>query len=255
MSDIVKITIATVVYNGAATIADAIESVVAQSYQNIEYIIVDGASKDDTLAIVERYARQYDSIRVQSEPDKGIYDAMNKALRMATGDFLLFLGSDDALYNSTVIAAFVQQATHPNSVYYGDVFAKDAKALWFGAFTKEKLIMQNISHQAIFYPKTVYKQHTYNLKYPLFSDWEYNLRVWSQHGAFARLNLVVTIYAQDGASYNNPDAIFLKDRSALVKQYFGSKYSWLLTMQRLKLALLGNTDLRKIKGFLFHKLR
>ncbi len=255
MADNIKVTVATVVFNGAATITETIESVVKQSYGNIEYVIVDGVSKDNTLDIIKQYSGKYDFIKVKSEPDKGIYDAMNKAQQMATGDFLIFLGSDDTLHNDTIIEEFTNFVTDINSIYYGDVLLKDTKELGFGAFTTEKIIMQNICHQAIFYPKEVYKKVTYNLKYKEFADWDYNLKVWSQHGQFKRIELIVAVYAQTGSTFNNPDKVFLKDKPRLINQYFGSKYGWLLKMQRMKLLLVGNTDLRKVKGLLFPKLR
>src|SRR5437764_13821458 len=133
MADNIKVTIATVVFNGAATLTETIESVVRQSYSNIEYVIVDGASTDKTLDIIKHFSSQYNFIKVKSEPDKGIYDAMNKAQQMATGDFLIFLGSDDTLNNDTVIEEFANFVTGINSVYYGDVLLKDTKELGFGA--------------------------------------------------------------------------------------------------------------------------
>ncbi len=179
---------------------------------------------------------------------------MNKAQQVATGDFLLFLGCDDVLYDKYVIENFTKHITEMNSVYYGDVFAKDRKEIWYGPFTTEKIIMQNISHQAIFYPKSIYTKFVYNLKYKLFSDWDYNLRVWAQQGPFTRIDLMVALFAENGASINQ-DPLFLNERMQLVKKYFGSKYLWLLKMQKRKQQWLGKTDLRKLKGFLFHKLK
>jgi glycosyltransferase involved in cell wall biosynthesis len=92
----VKISIVTVAFNSAATIRDTIESVLSQTYQNLEYIIVDGQSKDETVAIIKEYENQFGN-RLQwiSEPDKGLYDAMNKGIRMAKGDVVGILNSDD----------------------------------------------------------------------------------------------------------------------------------------------------------------
>lgn len=250
-----RVTVATVVYNAIATIKDAIESVIGQSYRNIEYVIVDGGSTDGTLDIIQSYAGTYSFMKVKSEPDRGIYDAMNKAQQMATGDFVIFLGSDDVFYNNTVLAEFTGQVTDKNSVYYGDVFAKITREFWFGPFTAEKLILQNISHQAIFYPKIVYKNITYNVKYKLFADWDYNLRAWSKYGHFKRIELVVTLYGETGATSNTQDLSFLNDRISIVKQYFGNRYLWLLKMQKMKQRLIGKTDLRKVKGYFFSKLK
>ena len=250
-----KITIATVVFNGASTLTETIESVINQTYSNIEYLIVDGSSKDSTLAIAQHYASKYDFIKIKSEADKGIFDAMNKAQQMATGDFLLFLGADDTLYNKNTIENFVNLISDENNVYYGDVLSKDTKERWFGRFSTEKIILQNICHQAIFYSKNIYTNFTYNLYYKDFADWDYNLKVWSQYNQFTRIELIITVYAQTGNSYNNPDKFFLKDRRTLVEEYFGKKYLWLLKMQKMKQRFVGNADLRKVKGSLFPKLR
>ena len=249
-----KVTVATVTYNASAFLEQTIKSVTSQSYQNIEYVIIDGASKDNTLAIAQHYADQYSFIKIKSEPDKGIYDAMNKAQQMATGDFLIFLGADDVFYHTDIISNFTKLITDINAVYYGDVLAKDTREIWYGPFTTEKIIMQNICHQSIFYPKHIYKTLAYDVKYKLFADWDYNLRVWSKHGPFIRMEFIVVLFAEHGASISQ-DPIFLKDKTRLVKQYFGSRYLWLLKMQKAKQRLLGKTDLRKVKGFLFHKLK
>ena len=102
-----KVSIVTVCYNSEETIRDTIESGLAQSYPDIEYIIVDGASSDSTMGIVEEYKNRI-SIAV-SEPDKGIYDAMNKGIKLATGDVIGILNSDDFYQNNDVIRDVVNQ--------------------------------------------------------------------------------------------------------------------------------------------------
>src|ERR1700722_12907065 len=87
------VSVITVVYNGAATLETTLLSVIGQSYDRVEYIVVDGGSKDGTLDLIDRY-KSHIATWV-SEPDKGVYDAMNKGIRMAKGDWLFFLGSDD----------------------------------------------------------------------------------------------------------------------------------------------------------------
>jgi glycosyltransferase involved in cell wall biosynthesis len=96
-----KISIITVVYNNVATIEDAINSVLLQTYNNIEYIIIDGGSNDGTLDILNKYKNRLS--KLISEPDKGIYDAMNKGLKIATGEVVGILNSDDLLNCSTII--------------------------------------------------------------------------------------------------------------------------------------------------------
>jgi len=101
-----KISIITVSYNSAETIRDTIESVIAQSYPNIEYIVIDGASKDATLDIIREYSDKISII--VSEPDKGIYDAMNKGIKMATGDVVGILNSDDVFYDNNSVKRIVE---------------------------------------------------------------------------------------------------------------------------------------------------
>ena len=101
-----KVSIITVCFNSAVTIRDTIESVLAQDYPNIEYIIIDGASKDGTMDIVREYGGAIDV--VISEPDKGIYDAMNKGINIATGDIVGLLNSDDFYYDDTIVSQLIQ---------------------------------------------------------------------------------------------------------------------------------------------------
>ena len=101
-----KVSIVTVVYNGAATLATAIDSVAQQDYPDIEYIIVDGASQDDSVKVAQQYPETVS--KLISEPDQGIYDAMNKGIGMATGDIVGILNADDLYADSSVISAVVQ---------------------------------------------------------------------------------------------------------------------------------------------------
>lgn len=107
-----KLSIVTVTYNSAPTIGDTLKSVAAQIHPDIEHIVVDGASTDDTLAIVRRDGPHV--ARVVCEPDRGIYDAMNKGLALASGDFVGFLNADDMLAGHGVVAALAQAASSPD---------------------------------------------------------------------------------------------------------------------------------------------
>ena len=104
-----KVSIVTVAFNSARTISDTLESVRMQSYKNIEHIVIDGSSTDGTLEIVRRHAGV--SEKIISEPDAGIYDAMNKGVRMATGDVIGFLNSDDRFADRDVVKRIVQAMT------------------------------------------------------------------------------------------------------------------------------------------------
>ncbi|MCF5518200.1 glycosyltransferase family 2 protein, partial [Pseudomonas sp. PA-3-6E] len=124
-----KISIVTVSYNSATTIRDTIESVLSQDYENIEYIIVDGASKDSTMEIVNEYADKIS--KVVSEPDKGIYDAMNKGISLATGDVIGILNSDDFYESNQAISSVVEKfsAAPESQVVFGDIVFVNADDL------------------------------------------------------------------------------------------------------------------------------
>ena len=114
-----KVSIITVVYNNNKTISDAIESVINQSYKNIEYIVIDGGSTDGTVDVVKDYGSRID--KFISEPDNGIYDAMNKGVRLATGDVIGFINSDDLLNSEDCIECIVKRIVESDAdIVYGD---------------------------------------------------------------------------------------------------------------------------------------
>jgi glycosyltransferase involved in cell wall biosynthesis len=117
--------IITVCYNGAALLPGTIESVMSQSWPHIEYLIIDGKSKDNSVEIIERYASKMPNLRYISEPDQGLYDAMNKGLRMATGDFVWFLNCGDHLHAPDTVSRCAALAGHNTDVLYGETLLVD----------------------------------------------------------------------------------------------------------------------------------
>ncbi len=221
------ITIITVSYNAVKTIAETINSVASQTYPNIEYIIIDGGSTDGTLQILSNNKCKISNWI--SEHDQGIYDAMNKGLKIANGEWCIFMGADDVFYNKYAIENMVQHFTDKNNIYYGNVIMKTTKQIYpnkkLSAF---KLCRKNICHQSIFYPKNIYKNYTYNLQYPIWADWLYNIQQYSRipHN-FIYINSIVSIFNDNGASEKGDDA-FLKDRWKIINTHMGKVYLCLL---------------------------
>ncbi|RZK61390.1 MAG: glycosyltransferase, partial [Pedobacter sp.] len=112
-----KLTVITIVYNNVRDIERTINSVLNQTYPKIEYIIIDGKSTDGTLDIIEKYRSKIS--KIVSEPDKGIYDAMNKGLALATGDYVLFMNSGDEIYDETTVEDIFESAPGAD-IYYGE---------------------------------------------------------------------------------------------------------------------------------------
>ncbi|MEZ4901461.1 MAG: glycosyltransferase family 2 protein [Spirosomataceae bacterium] len=179
-----KFTIITVVFNGQKYLKETIESVISQTYKNIEYIIIDGGSSDGTIDIIKEY-EIYLSYW-QSESDKSMYDAINKGLSFSTGEFILILNSDDQLFHNTTIAkmaAYIQK--EPNYLaYYGQIVKlkenKQIRKWGFQCSYNSLLFSQHCSfipHPALFVNKIIAKNFTYNINYRYASDFDYILNL------------------------------------------------------------------------------
>ena len=118
-----KISLITVTYNSSKTLLDTLQSVLNQTYSDIEYIIVDGASKDSTVSIIEEYEPKFNGrMKWISEPDKGLYDAMNKGIRMATGDVVGILNSDDLFMDNNVLADIAHAFDNNTDAIFGNLY-------------------------------------------------------------------------------------------------------------------------------------
>ena len=124
----IRISIVTITYNAARSLQRTLDSVRSQQYPHIEHLIIDGASKDDTVKIAEEYKKTSPhEVRIQSEADKGLYDAMNKGLQKATGDYVVFLNAGDSLYAEDTIQTIAEKAESRPAVIYGDTATTDAE--------------------------------------------------------------------------------------------------------------------------------
>lgn len=214
-----KISIITVVFNGVTTIEETIKSVIAQNCKESEYIIIDGGSTDGTLDIIRKY-NQHISFWI-SEPDKGIYNAMNKGVIRANGEFIYFIGADDVFYDDKVLEKILPILID-NYVFYGNVIFKNRNILYDGKFSSYKLATRNISHQSIFYPKEVLIKNKFKEIYNIFADYELNIRLYSRY-QFKYVPILIALFDDSGASGSNTlDINFEKNRLRIIKKYFSS---------------------------------
>jgi glycosyltransferase involved in cell wall biosynthesis len=184
-----KISIITVVYNNSQTISGAIESVLSQDYPNIEHIIIDGASTDGTVEIIKSYSDRIS--KFISEPDKGIYDAMNKGLKIAIGDIIGILNSDDFYANNTVISDIVREFETKNvEMVFGDlVFVKPedlnkvVRLYSTPDFTPSKFAWGWMPpHPTCYLKKSVYERYGYfKTDYRIAADYEILTRFMAKH--------------------------------------------------------------------------
>lgn len=216
-------------FNSEKDLKQCLTSIVTQTFSAYEIILPDALSTDATIDIIKEFASKYPAIRWFSQMDNGVYDAMNKGIRMAKGEWIYFMGSDDSLKTSTVLHEVFQQDTGHSNVMYGDVtvvgdtsWAKDGD-VYDGKFDLKKLLAKNICHQAIFY-KLSYLQNAiglFNTKYRQCADWDMNWRCWS-HQPFHYLNIIVADFNGGGITTAIAgDDAFYKDFTANLIKYFG----------------------------------
>jgi glycosyltransferase involved in cell wall biosynthesis len=204
-----KVSIITITYNSAETIEDTIQSVLSQDYPNVEYIIVDGASKDSTLEIVERYRSSIS--KIISERDKGIYDAMNKGVTLATGDVIGILNSDDFYADSKVVSDIVRTMQSANSdACYADLVYVDREETskvirsWKSGEYRHGDFLRGWMppHPTFFVKRSWYERHgLYSMELKSAADYELMLRFIHKHGvSMAYLPRVITKMRAGGQS-------------------------------------------------------
>lgn len=197
-------------------IMDCLASLRRQTCVDFEIIIMDGGSTDRTLELINQFAADFgERLVVRSEKDAGVYDAMNKAIRLARGEWLYFLGADDHLHAPEVlqtVADFLRQ--HPESdLVYGDVLLRSNACRYAGEFNLHRLLHEkNICHQAIFYRRTIFEKiGRYNLQYRIWADWDLNIRCFHHpESVVCYLDLVIADYNDLGGISRVEDPEFRK---------------------------------------------
>lgn len=218
---LISIIIAT--YNSGDQIAACLSSVSSVTVP-VEIIVVDGGSTDQTLTILEAYRGH--QLKYVSEPDRGIYDALNKGIDRASGKWLHFLGSDDRLLPGfNELAAKLKDT---GTVYYGNSVPfysdgiSDSYGLLRGPFSAYRLAKYCMNHQSILYPASAFKSQKYNLKYKVFADYAFNIRLWGDRHFSKEFHAIDLVsYHMGGFSAQHQDAAFSKDKLSLIRKGMG----------------------------------
>ena len=245
----IRITYVTITYNAAKVLQRTLDSVLAQDYPNIEHLIIDGASTDDTLKIVDDYitrsnaAENGHQIQVSSEPDKGIYDAMNKGLRSMTGDYVCYLNAGDFLPTTDTASRIAQQVEasgNTPAVLYGDTDIVDGEGrflhhrrlappenLTWKSFRQGMLVC----HQA-FYARTDFAIATpYDMQYRYSADVDWCIRVMkaaaNENVPMLNLHMVVANYTQEGqTTLHHRESLW--ERYRVMEHHYGRVQTFLL---------------------------
>ena len=240
-----KFSIITVTYNAGAVLEDTIQSVITQTYRNVEYIIVDGGSKDHTLDIINRYREHIHTL--VSEPDKGLYDAMNKGIRLATGDYLCFLNAGDELHEDDTLQLMVHSITGTElpDVLYGETAIVDEE----GHFLRMRRLSapENLNwksfkdgmlvcHQA-FFPRRELAEPS-DLRYRFSADFDWCIRIMKKSHTLHNTHLTLIDYLSEGMTTRNHRAS-LHERFRIMCRHYGypstlARHAWFALRLLLK---------------------
>ncbi len=241
------ISVVTVTYNAAPVLEDTIQSVISQTYHHVEYILVDGASTDGTMDIVRRYRERI--ARVVSEPDKGLYDAMNKGLALATGDYVCFLNAGDSFHEDDTLQQLVHtlpphEAELPG-VIYGETDLVDSE----GHFVRKRRLSAPevltwrsfrqgmlVCHQAFLARRDL--APAYDLSYRFSADFDWCIRVMKKARTLHNTHLVLIDYLDEGLTTANRRAS-LKERFRIMVRHYGwastvAHHAWFVLRLALK---------------------
>lgn len=214
------ISIITVVRNAEKTIENTIKSVLNQTYTDYEFIIIDGKSSDNTVEIINNYLNKINVFI--SESDHGIYDAMNKAIKISNGDWLYFLGSDDVFYDNNVLKdVFTKNNLDLFEIIYGNVITKHGNEIYDGEFNLDKHFNKSVCQQAIFYRKSVFSNQLFETQYITTADYVFNINHLSKNSkSWLYIPNIICIYNETGASFAINDTAYFNNNFILRYQAF-----------------------------------
>lgn len=222
-----KFSIITVTYNAEKVIENTILSIIEQTYHNIEYIIIDGASKDKTINIIEKYRPQIKT--VVSEPDNGLYDAMNKGIALAKGDYLCFLNAGDCFHQNDTLKKIVSSLSTDTlpDIIYGETEIVNGQGTFLHRrrlSAPEKLTWKSfrhgmlVCHQAFFAKRSLVDP--YDLRYLFSSDFDWCIRIMKKSKIIHNTHLVVIDYLEEGITTQHHKASLI-ERFRIMNKHYG----------------------------------
>lgn len=223
------ISVVLVTYNAGSFLQRCLDSIYIQHYPHIEIIVMDGGSTDETAAILNSNTSRLAFWK--SEKDGGIYEAMNKALDHARGQWIYFIGADDIL-----TPAFSQMATaleDPNAIYYGSVIKAGKKYL--GKMAPYQQAKTGINHQAVIYPAGVFSARRYDTRYRISADHVFNMQCHSDKNYhFVFRDFDIAVFNDTGISSVQKDPVFEKEKAGLILKHFGTAIYMRFLFKRFK---------------------
>jgi len=221
-----KLSIITINYNNNVGLIKTIESIIKQTWTEFEYIIIDGGSTDGSLETIAKYKNHIN--HYISEKDNGVYDAMNKGIKIANGDYINFMNSGDFYFENTILESIQEKLDLKTSIAYGDSFYFNEEGYDRVEKTPSKLSFSHfftsgINHQASFIKRELFfKYFMYNTTYKICSDWEFFLyTICKKNEPYLHLNKTICYYDFSGISANPKNlSIYYEEREIILKKYF-----------------------------------
>ncbi|PSW89640.1 glycosyltransferase [Photobacterium angustum] len=247
-----KVSIITVCFNAGDVIGKTINSIIKQDYDNIEFIIVDGLSTDNTKVIIEENINDVDVYI--SEKDLGIYDAMNKGIKLSTGDWLIFMNAGDVFASSDVVSNIVDCIHKSNNInlIYGNYIISNVEKSQKLSLTF--LMSHMLNHQSVFYHSSIIKNETYNLKYKFCADYAHLINAFPKTRSI-HFNKAISIYDNNGISSQDRnkykmwlerlDAVWFSDLNITTKIYLSLRGVVSLPYQYIKTKVLYRGNFEK----------
>ena len=239
------VSIVTVTYNAAQFVEETIRSVLQQTYDDFEYVFIDGKSTDGTLEIIESYRKPFEDrgipFLVKSEQDEGIYDAMNKSIETTTGQYVQMLNAGDALLDEHVLADVFSNYDAEADILYGDVVLRDNGFYKLINASLLETITQNMPmcHQSVFVRRSVLAQYNFNTKYKLAADYDQLLHCYLNKKLFFYTARTIAVYDTAGVSEKNFKRSLTEQRQ--VRESFGIKENrsiWYILLLRRRAELI-----------------
>jgi len=200
-----KISVITVVYNAVDLLERTIVNILAQTYSQIEYIVIDGGSTDGSLDIIKKYSNQID--KWISEPDKGLYDAMNKGISMATGNWVWFINAGDLIYSENTSSKMFDKFGFDGDIYYGDTMLVDDQYQEIGLRRlrpPEKLTWKSfqngmqVCHQSILVKRNL--ADMFDMKYPHSADFDWVIKALKKTDNIINTSMILSAFLDGGQS-------------------------------------------------------
>lgn len=235
-----KISIVTINYNNANGLAKTLESVACQTYADIQHVVVDGNSSDGSKEILETYTFA-NAVKI-SEPDSGIYNAMNKGVRNASGDYLLFLNSGDSLRSKDVIQSMIPVLKGGKDLYYGDLAMQSEKSEQIRKYPDTLSFYYffhagSLPHPSLFFKKVLFETvGLYREKFKIVADWDYYVNaIFKYQASYEHTDIIVSNFDTYGIS-SNPEhrKLVLKEKEMSLQDHFSGFYADYESLQILR---------------------